>query len=403
MHPAGNWPRYLGRALALCACLSAALPALAAKARNDAIQPDATVMAVYVAGDTLKARHYATASNSWIEPGKAFAQALEGDGRKYFPNLYLVAATQSQPQDRQYALLVAMDPKWSESRPIELTLGYVVYDANGERLLEGKVKPATARMVSLDAIVTETSVLAVQQAMAQIHRRLASNPPQLATAPAASINLARLVDRAKPRRTGTGVFINRSGQLLTAEHLVRECVVLEAHVDDHAVPLATRTASSVLDVAVLDSGVAHASSLPLRRDAGFDLGEPVLAVGHPARGHAGDAPTLGRGTISAEKGPRGSLGAFQFSASPRAGNHGSPVVSDAGELLGLSVGTRDSDLLAERGLMPKNTDFALDARHIARFLQRANIAFDTLAPAEAHRETGAQAAMANTVQINCYQ
>jgi S1-C subfamily serine protease len=180
--------------------------------------------------------------------------------------------------------------------------------------------------------------------------------------------------------------------------------LLEVHQDEASFPVVLRASSDLLDIAVLDSGKARESALSLRKDHQIVLGESITSVGFPLHGLLGDSPNVTRGNISASKGIRGSLGQFQFSAPIQPGNSGGPIVSDNGELLGMAVSTLDAGSLAKRDLIPQNVNFALDARYGAMFLKRENVAFDVIQPTgPGSMQTANQAALSNTVQLNCYQ
>ena len=163
--------------------------------------------------------------------------------------------------------------------------------------------------------------------------------------------------------------------------------------------------SALLDIAVLDSGKPRETAIPLRQGHGIELGESVSSVGYPLSGLLGDSPNLTRGNISASKGLHGSLGMFQFSAPIQPGNSGGPIVSDHGELLGMAVSTLNATRLVEAGHIPQNINFALDGRHVARFLEREGVPFQTLPPPSGtgSMQTANRAALSNTVQLNCYQ
>ena len=225
-----------------------------------------------------------------------------------------------------------------------------------------------------------------------------------ASGSSATLDPLSLVKHDKPLRTGTAFFINKAGQLLTAAHVARDCTLMEAHQDGVTFPVKARGASDLLDVAVLDSGKPRAAALPMREGNAIVLGEGVSSVGYPLQGLLGDSPNITRGNISASKGIRGSMGLFQFSAPIQPGNSGGPVVSDNGELLGMTVSTLNATSLAERGLIPQNVNFALDGRYVAMFLRRQNVTFDSTKPAGAgSMQMANQAALSNTVQLSCYQ
>ncbi len=387
---------------ALVLFASLVLPgAHAATSKSIPVVSNPTQIAVYVPPSALSARTYVPVSNLWIEPGKAFSDALADVGKRYFPALHVVP----DEADAHYGLLLDLAPKWSREtgKPI-LSVKYDVYALDGKKLLTGSVDEPI-RGGNLNAGAATASGLAVQQIMYTVQTRLKPDPTQFpASGSTAKLDLSPYVDREKPLRTGTAFFVNRTGQLLTAAHVSRDCVLMEAHQDGTTFPVTSRASSDLLDVAVLDSGKARTSAIALRQGNEIVLGESVTSVGFPLQGLLGDSPNVTRGNISASKGLRGSQGMFQFSAPIQPGNSGGPIVSDNGELLGMAVSTLNADALAKLGQIPQNVNFALDARYVAMFLQREKVAFDVIRPQGAGSLQAAnQAALTNTVQLNCYQ
>lgn len=404
MRSAMSLPALVAPVLAFAALLLPASVGLAAPAGKDLpITPNTTAIAVYVPPSFLTARSYLPAGNLWIEPGKAFSDSLTEVGRRYFPTLHLAPAE----AEHAYALLVDLEPKWKvEAGKLNLSLGYGVYDATGKDLLSGDTtQSAPIKANNFNAAAAAASTLAISKVMAAIQARLKPDPALLpSTGSTARIDYAPLVDRSKPLRTGTAFFINQSGNLLTAAHVSRDCMLIEAHQDGATFPVKARASSALLDVAVLDSGKPRAATLALRQGHGIVLGEAVTSVGYPLSGLLGDTPNLTRGNISASKGLRGSMGMFQFSAPIQPGNSGGPIVSENGELLGMAVSTLNAEALAKLGHIPQNINFALDARYVAMFLQREQVPFQMIqAQGPGSMQVANQAALSNTVQLNCYQ
>ncbi|HEY5849540.1 MAG TPA: serine protease [Lysobacter sp.] len=388
--------------LVLVASVVAMSPADSATPRAAPVVANATEIAVYVPPAVMSARSYVAASNMWVEPGKAFSDALTEVGQRYFPKLHVVPST----DNARYGLLVDLDPEWKrEAAKIRLTVKYDVYGVDGKKLIDGTSDQLVPLRGNLNATASGASVVAIQQIMSDIQRRVQPDPARMpATAPVATIDLAPLVDREKPVRTGTAFFVNGNGQLLTAAHVSRDCVVIEAHQDGETFPVKAKAFSDLLDIAVLDSGKAHAGAISLREGNEIVLGESVTSVGYPLQGLLGDSPNVTRGNISASKGLRGSMGMFQFSAPIQPGNSGGPIVSDNGELLGMAVSTLNAASLAQLGQIPQNVNFALDARYVAMFLRREKVAFASTRPAGAgSMQVANKAALGNTVQLNCYQ
>jgi len=144
--------------------------------------------------------------------------------------------------------------------------------------------------------------------------------------------------------------------------------------------------------------------LPLRIGEETTLGEPVTNVGYPLQGILSASPNLTRGNVSARGGLKGSQGLFQFSAPVQPGSSGGPVVSDGGELLGITVGTLNASALIQQGLLPQNVNFALDARYAAKFLHQSNVEFSEVTPnAKGDMRSANEAALAAVLQLSCYE
>lgn len=364
---------------------------------------NATVLALYVPPSDLASRGYLTRLNVWIEPGKALSDALDEVVPLYFPNRTLLPASAG----RKYGLLLDMNPTWTPvAGKVHLTIQYDVYDPDGKKLHGDSVdRIVPVKGTNFNAAAFSASRQAVQAVLQDVGRQVNPSPEAFPDrGETAKINPALLVDHAKPLRTGTGFFINRTGQLLTAAHVARDCTLLEAHQDDKTFAVTAKASSDLLDVAVLDSGRPREKPLVFRDGQAIQLGESVTSVGYPLHGLLGDSPNLTRGNVSASKGIRGSLGHFQFSAPIQPGNSGGPIVSDNGEVLGIAVSTLNAESLVKDGLIPQNVNFALDARHVVKFLRREGVAFDVSKPQGAgSMQIANEAALSNTVQLNCYQ
>lgn len=394
--------------LAACLFLSAlAGPAAARGQRLDlpkgVVVPNDTVLATYVPPAHLKWRFYVATPGLWIEPGLALEAARKELGAKLFREVLLVP----KDADRPYGLLLDIDPSWdSQGGKVSLELAYTVYDPSGKELLEGKqVAKAGFNKGGTGGGVTNVAVQAMQLVYVDVLRKLQPNATKFpASDSTASIPPERIVDRKEAVSTGTGFYINDAGQMLTAAHVLHDCLLVEASQGGERFAVKQGASSDLLDLAIVDSGHATQAALPLRAGQALELGEMVTNVSYPLQGLLAATPNVTRGNVSASSGLKGSVGTFQFSAPIQPGASGGPVVSDSGELLGITVGTLNAQALAERGVLPQNVNFALDARYAAQFLRNHHVAFAEVAPtAGGDMSTANKAALAAVVQLSCYQ
>lgn len=80
------------------------------------------------------------------------------------------------------------------------------------------------------------------------------------------------------------------------------------------------------------------------------------------------------------------------------------MVSNGGELLGMTVSTVNVPLLIKHGLLPQNVNFALDARYVAKLLRRAGVVFtERPASTKGDMSTANEAALSAVLQLSCYE
>ena len=86
------------------------------------------------------------------------------------------------------------------------------------------------------------------------------------------------------------------------------------------------------------------------------------------------------------------------------GSSGGPVVSDGGELLGVTVSSLNAAALIKDGLLPQNVNFALEAKYAAMFLRDSHVDFAEVKPkANGNMTIANEAALGSVLQLSCYQ
>lgn len=400
-------------AVGLVALAGVAFPALAATKSTEQVLPrgakvppgvavpNDTALAIYLPKSELDARVYSDALNLWVEPGTVLEESRTEVARKLFPN----ALPATAGGEGKYGLLLVVHPVWSSTGGVaRLEMKYRVLDPAGQQLRVGSQAQSAVIAGNLGALRALT-YKTMQFVLVDVLRELQPSPEKYpASGVMADIPATAFVSRDKPVGTGTGFFINGGGQMLTAAHVVRDCMLLEGQKDDVKFTVTARKVNDLLDLAVIDSGRTVANPLPFRAGGNIVLGESVSNVGFPLSGLLATSPNLTRGNVSARAGLKGSVGLFQFSAPIQPGSSGGPVVSDTGELLGITVSTLGVARLVEKGLLPQNVNFALDARHAAAFLKKEGVAFNEVpARTGGSMQQANDAALAAVVQLSCFQ
>jgi len=400
------------------ALMSAAFlsPAFAAKSAlpkglklpKDVKVPNDTPVAIYLPANDLGSRFYVSTIGAWAYPGKSLDDARSAVGGQFFPQMKPVTLTDSGAfADGTYGLLIAINPTWDiAAGQLTLKMDYKVYDASAKQLLEGsRLESVGLHTSGPMGGFPNAANRATQLVLLDVLVKLKPNAglfPASGQIPA--IDRELLIDRKKAVTTGTAFYINKKGQMMTAAHVLRDCLVLEAAKDGVTLPVKLSASSNLLDLAVVDSGKPTDRALPLRVGQTLILGEGVTNVGYPLQGLLADSPNLTRGNVSARAGMKGSVGLFQFSAPIQPGSSGGPVVSDGGELLGVTVSSLNAAALIKEGLLPQNVNFALEAKYAAMFLRDSHVDFNEVKPnANGTMTIANEAALGSVLQLSCYQ
>jgi len=144
---------------------------------------------------------------------------------------------------------------------------------------------------------------------------------------------------------GTGVIVDERGYIVTNRHVVAGAAeVLVRLSDDSELAAQIVVADKNTDLAVLKvNAKSKLTALPLARADDVEVGEDVIAVGHPY----GYSFTVTRGIVSALgrkiELPTGALltGLIQTDAAINPGNSGGPLLNINGEFIGLNTALRD--------------------------------------------------------------
>jgi serine protease Do len=361
-------------------------------------------LAIYVPQLYRETRVFIPELGAAVSPGKALEDAALAAGTLHFRSAVIFEPQSEAP----FNLLLVTHSHWDNKDGVStLTVKYKLIDSAGATLVEGEKRDDmnTAKLFATNSFLSLSfgvmkDILSDDDLLAKAN----ASSTLAAIAPVAGVDRRLLVDRAKPAKTGTGFFINDRGQVMTAAHVVHGCPVTEIKADGKSADATPSVESVLLDLAVVDTGSPSAHSIPLRAGTSFDLGEGVIDIGFPLAGVLSGSPNVTRGNISSREALAGSVGQFQFSAPVQPGSSGGPVVSESGELLGVTVASLRLMGLLQRGVIPQNVNFALDARYAAKFMERNKIAYASVPvnrAADVHATT--EATLPAVVQVNCYQ
>lgn len=220
---------------------------------------------------------------------------------------------------------------------------------------------------------------------------------------ATPITIKAFFDDMSPAGSGTGFYIDKNGTLVTAAHVVSECILVEVKHKGQTYAANIAKSSELLDLAVLTTDYQNPQSISIRDELEVTLGKPLFATGFPLSNLLSDYPSLTVGNVTSQGGLKGARGSFQFSAPVQPGNSGGAVVDYSGQLLGVVSGSLNQRMmLNSAGTTSQNVNFAIGTSLLAKFLTKGGFSFSASEPAP-NFEEASKLAVEYTNQVLCYK
>ncbi len=224
--------------------------------------------------------------------------------------------------------------------------------------------------------------------------------------PVTTENVLTLLDGVEPVGTGTGFFMNESGQVLTASHVINGCLLTQIKHNEQAYNTRLVAQSRILDAAVLEM-TDPAFQVPnayarISSEGEVKLGTQVFTTGYPLSSLLTAQANLTLGNVSSLGGLKGAIGSFQYSAPIQSGSSGGPIVNYNGQLTGLVTSTINEDKVKSAGATTQNINFGLSNHYIRQFLDNNNLSYSGKKSAKGF-EKASQQAVEYTTRVLCYK
>jgi len=167
--------------------------------------------------------------------------------------------------------------------------------------------------------------------------------------------------------SGSGFFFAAQGMILTNQHVVEGCTVIEVTGFGRATVLKS---DSGTDLAVLQLRAPKPHKWARVRLDPPRLGEPVILLGYPLADILNSSLNVGTGIVSAEKAVGSHPEWFTTDAGIQPGNSGGPILDEAGNVVGVAVAKADDRaLLASAGTTASNIGFAINNLKVLEFIE----------------------------------
>jgi S1-C subfamily serine protease len=186
----------------------------------------------------------------------------------------------------------------------------------------------------------------------------------------------------KPKfSTASGIIVNKTGDVLTNYHVVKNCKAVSIKGRNEA-PASARVdaVDPKNDLAILkvDPTVVTGTPAVFRRQSRPPkLGESIGVIGYPLTGILSAEPKATFGQINSVAGVNNDYTLLQISAPIQPGSSGGPVLDGAGSVIGVVVSQASMALATLTGSVPQNVNFAIRGEFVQIFLTAHGVKFDT--------------------------
>ena len=204
--------------------------------------------------------------------------------------------------------------------------------------------------------------------------------------------------------TGSGIFVNAQGYVLTAAHVVNGCHMIGVKSGGMTFQKAEPEAVDVKnDLALIRTRPGVGEPARFRTSARpILLGEDVGVIGYPLTGILSNEPKATFGEVSSVAGINNDYSLLQISAPIQPGKSGGPVFDGAGGVVGVVVSEISPALMAKVGILPQNVNFAIRSELAEVFMNAHGVDFSPMTRGARleHQDLAAQGRR-STAQIVC--
>ena len=144
-------------------------------------------------------------------------------------------------------------------------------------------------------------------------------------------------DYGRWHASGTGMFINEKGYVLTNNHVVEKGYYARVFLPNKTeIRAEVVYRDEIRDIAILKCPNGNYSAVSLGSSEELGLGEDVIAIGFPSASVLGDSPSISKGIVSAFRTIDG-VKYIQTDASLNPGSSGGPLVNIRGDIVGMNT------------------------------------------------------------------
>ena len=168
--------------------------------------------------------------------------------------------------------------------------------------------------------------------------------------------------------SGTGFFITNAGHIVSNNHVIDQCNVVNAYYKGDAKPLKILAIDRKNDLAILKAELRPDDIFPVAKEDAILL-EEIYVAGFPFGKSISGSIKVTKGVVSSLSGLGNNYSNLQIDASLQPGNSGGPILNKKGNVVGVAVAKLDYKKVIEAfNTIPENTNFGIKSSTLNQFL-----------------------------------
>jgi S1-C subfamily serine protease len=202
--------------------------------------------------------------------------------------------------------------------------------------------------------------------------------------------------------SGTGFFINKSGHIITNNHVIDQCNLVNAYYKGEMKKLKILAIDRKNDLAILKGDFKSNDSFAISKEDGILL-EEIYVAGYPFGKSVSGSIKVTKGVISSLSGIGNNYSNIQIDASLQPGNSGGPIINKKGNIVGVAQSKLDYKIILDvYDTIPENTNFGIKSSTLNQFLNSNKISTETPRGSEMSIKDIGEKIEKATVYLDCW-
>ena len=202
--------------------------------------------------------------------------------------------------------------------------------------------------------------------------------------------------------SGTGFFINKSGNIVSNNHVIDECTSVKVHYKGDAKEVKILATDRANDLSLMKSDVVPEDVFAIsNEDAG--LLEDIYVAGYPFGKAVSSSVKVTKGVVSALTGIGNNYSNIQIDAALQPGNSGGPIINKKGNVVAVAVAKLDyKKVIKDFGAIPEGTNFGIKASTVQQFIKANNVRSSSINFRDMSKKDIGNKIQKATVYLDCW-